>query len=114
MAPCEPRDVGESGELLNKFSGYRWPGNNHIPRPILGVSAAAEEPLPRVHVAFVGDGGDDASAGSEEFFDFGVGHLGEVVDDLVVVLLLHDACLSWLVPLSDLIFFSSSVVLPAR
>jgi len=59
MAPCEPRDAGESGELLNKFSGYRWPGNNHIPRPILGVSAAAEEPLPRVHVAFVGDGGDD-------------------------------------------------------
>ena len=41
-------------------------------------------------MAFVGDRWDDSPAGSEELFDFGVAEFGEVVEDLVVVLVLHD------------------------
>ena len=40
-------------------------------------------------MAYVGDRWDDSPAGSEELFDFGVAEFSEVVEDLVVVLVLH-------------------------
>ena len=60
------------------------------------------KPLVRVHlrkavnkahcvgVAFTSESEDRPPPGAEEFFDFSVAELGEVVEDLVVVLVLHD------------------------
>ena len=48
-------------------------------------------------MAFVGDRWDDSPAGSEELFDFGVVEFGEVVEDLVVVLVLHGCLLRFVV-----------------
>ena len=43
-----------------------------------------------VGVAFTSESEDRPPPGAEEFFDFSVAELGEVVEDLVVVLVLHD------------------------
>ena len=76
-----------SSDLLSLLSSVKWPGDppGHLPSP-----AAGEEELDTVHVALVGPRVLDSMPGSKKFFDFGVAEFGEVVEDLVVVLVLHD------------------------